>query len=385
MPIYEKNAAKILTFHQSMLADKARTESYRRAIHATVKPGDVVLDVGTGTGILAFFACQAGARRVYAIDGGNVIELARLLARQNGLDGRIEFLNDWSSRVVLPEPVDVIVTETMGNFGLEEGILETVIDARTRFLKKDGTIIPQAVELFVAPIEQAGVYQQVDTWANDLYGVDYTPLRRFAANNFYRTKLEEPSFLSAPAALARIQLMDVATAEFHGRAGVTVRRGGTLHGIGGWFSAQLAAGVALTNAVPLQTPSWNHIFFPLAEPLAVDPGDALTIQVDSFNGGEWRWQVERQTTRSAPAGQAHFEHSTFLGFPMSKDRLEKLSSRFAPRLSRAGEAEQFVLALFDGGHALEEIELDLRRCFPDEFKTRQDSGAFVREIVARCA
>ena len=125
-----------INYHLSMLVDDVRTSSYRQAISQVVRKGDVVVDVGCGSGILAFLACWAGARHVYAIESEPVIEIAKLVAAKNGLQDRITFFNDVSFKVDLPEQADVIVSETMGTFGFEEGILGSLTDARDRFLKK---------------------------------------------------------------------------------------------------------------------------------------------------------------------------------------------------------------------------------------------------------
>ncbi len=97
------NARDILTFHQFLLGKtNLRLDRFQQAITKRVKPGDAVLDLGTGTGILAFFACLAGARRVYAIESGSVISLAKLLARANGFEDRIVFLPGASQSSICP-------------------------------------------------------------------------------------------------------------------------------------------------------------------------------------------------------------------------------------------------------------------------------------------
>ena len=72
--MYDRTILETVEYHRTMLADRVRMGSYLRAILKTVEPGDVVLDIGSGTGILAYFACMAGARRVYAVEQDPIVE-----------------------------------------------------------------------------------------------------------------------------------------------------------------------------------------------------------------------------------------------------------------------------------------------------------------------
>src|SRR5690348_2959695 len=120
----------IVDEHRQLLADRARVDAYRRAIEATVRPGDVVLDLGAGTGILGLLACRAGARRVYAVEEGGMIAVARDVCRANGYQDRVVHVRGLSTDVTLPEPVDVVVTDQVGRFGFEAGLFEYLADAR---------------------------------------------------------------------------------------------------------------------------------------------------------------------------------------------------------------------------------------------------------------
>src|SRR5947209_15387727 len=120
----------MLEVHRGLLQDEIRTNAFREAIRRVVTPGNVVLDLGTGSGILSFFACEAGARRVFAIDATHSADLASFVSRQLGYSDRVEVFHDRSTNVELPERADILVTETLGAFGFDERILSSVIDAR---------------------------------------------------------------------------------------------------------------------------------------------------------------------------------------------------------------------------------------------------------------
>lgn len=132
----------MIDYHRGLIADRARTDALRDAILRVVKPGNVVLDLGAGSGILSFFACEAGAARVFAVDRGHAADVAALLVRQNGLGERITVIHGLAAETELPVKADVLITETLGAFALEEGILGIVLDARRRLLRPGASIIP---------------------------------------------------------------------------------------------------------------------------------------------------------------------------------------------------------------------------------------------------
>ena len=161
----------VLDEHRQYLADTARLDAFDAALRATVQPGDVVLDLASGTGILGLLACQAGASRVYAIEAGGIVALARDLARANGFGDRIVAIHELASRATLPEPVDVIVTDGAGRFGFDAGIIEILSDARTRFLKPGGRVIPRTITLSIAPVDTREPSEHVAFWSQPLRGL----------------------------------------------------------------------------------------------------------------------------------------------------------------------------------------------------------------------
>lgn len=143
--------ASVLKRHAHMVLDPLRTQPLKHAIDRVVKPGDVVLDIGTGIGLLAFFACHAGAKHVYAIDvDAESLRVAGWYTQELGLSDRITFIEGLSFSLELERKVDVIICETIGQVGFEENILATLRDAKQRLLKRNGRIIPERIELWGA-------------------------------------------------------------------------------------------------------------------------------------------------------------------------------------------------------------------------------------------
>ena len=91
-----------LAGYGSMIADRVRMDVFARALHHAITPDSVVVDIGTGTGILALLACRFGARRVYAIEPDDAIQVAREIAAANGYADRIDFIQAVSTKVTFP-------------------------------------------------------------------------------------------------------------------------------------------------------------------------------------------------------------------------------------------------------------------------------------------
>src|SRR3954447_26444753 len=356
-----------------MLADEPRTDSFRRAIAEVVRAGDVVVDLGTGTGILAMFAAKAGAERVYAIEQGPVGLLARELIAANGLADRVTVVPGISYDVALPERADVLISETLWNFGLGEGMLGFVADARDRFLKPGARVIPATVALHVAPASAEELWTRV-SWPDECYDIDYSTVRSYAVNNLYQAEASENALLASPEILTEVDLATTDARDVSGTASFATRVG-TIHGLIGFFSSGLAPSVDLTNGPPKQTPSWSHTFMPLEQPLEVSEGQKLEVRVETTaNGCVWRWRTDAGDGRV-------FDQSTMWGFPMDLDALQRRSDSTQPVVSRRGEAYATALRAMDGRRPLADIERALNAAFPDVFTSPRQASEFVRDIA----
>src|SRR5712671_2928858 len=177
--------SRVIDEHRQYLADTARVSAFASAIAEVVKPGDVVLDLASGTGILGLLACRAGASRVYAVDAGGMAQPARAIVRENGFEGRIQVVNGYSAQVELPERADVLLTDQIGHFGFEAGIVEFVADARRRLLTSDARLMPSRIDLLIAPVEAPDVAEAISFWSRRPAGFAMDTLHEMAANSGY--------------------------------------------------------------------------------------------------------------------------------------------------------------------------------------------------------
>jgi protein arginine N-methyltransferase 1 len=232
---------------------------------------------------------------VFAIEQGPVARLARRIVAVNGFDDRVTVIEDNSHDVELPEPADVLITETIGNAGLEEGIVAWVDDARARFLKPDATVIPSLVSVEAALVEVSHDYAQIDRWAEPLMGLDFTPLREVTVNNMLWGEFSPANLLSSSEPILRA---DLAAGSYQGKTSrrMAARRDGVAHGIGVWFDAQLYGELHISNRPPTEVPSWQQGFLPLTTPLALGAGEEVEVSLEvADSGSDWIWQVGSDT------------------------------------------------------------------------------------------
>ena len=288
-----------IEFHRRMLADRVRHDAFRAALEQAIRPGQsTVADIGAGTGVLAFFARQLGAREVWLYDPGAALGLAEVVAARNGIDG-LNFVPERSLDVADPPRVDVVVAEVLGNFAYEEDVLETLRDAR-RFLKPGGTLIPQSIVQWAAPVTSDRFERDLASWRSVGFGLDWSDAEHLTRNNMYVFAIEPGDLLAAPA--ASWDALDFGGTIDSQRSGTVSWRLATdapIHGFALWWECTLAPGIVLTTSPLHARTHWDQIYLPLLSPISGRAGDDLLLTVSSETGGletgiDVRWTVEQR-------------------------------------------------------------------------------------------
>lgn len=372
--------------HGAMLADAVRMDAYEAALRAAVRPGCVVLDIGTGTGMMALLACRMGARRVYAVDPGDSIHLARAAARAAGFADRIEFIQGLSTEVTLPERADVVVSDLRGVLPLFEQHLPSVIDARERLLAPGGVMIPQRDTLLAAPVEAPEAHDAiVSPWGEHARGFDLAAARRSGVNTWGKARFGPAQLVAAPRAWATLDYRTLRTPDVRGTLAWTAARAARAHGAAAWFHAELAEGIGFTTEPGATETIYGGAFFPWPEPVDLAEGDEVAMELQArLAGDEYVWVWDTRVRRGA-AVTAEFRQSTFFSQPFSTDELRRQAHDFRPRLSEQGRIDAAVMGMMDGGSTLQEIARALQDRFPGQFATWERALARAGRVSRACA
>lgn len=368
----------MMQHYRGMLAQAKRIEAFRRAIHAVVQPGDRVLEVGTGLGTFAFFAADAGAGRVWAVDGTPIVHVAKAIAAANGYADRIEFLRGWIPNVALPERCDVVIFEDFAPRLLDAGSFRLLRTLLQDYAVGDVRTVPCRARLMVAPIRSERVRREVlsfeDVETEVVYGIDWSPSREYAVNAPVPVDLVREDLIAEPAALGEMRFDRAPEPKaMDGTVEWRIDRAGSVDGLAMWFDLELAPGEWLSNAPGAEPGSWGNNVLLADPPLTVGGGDMVRATVgasvsEDGSPGWLAWSLE---------GGGHMaQGNEFAATPASLEDLTGMSPAAVPRLGRSAAIEGEVLALTDGGRTIGEIAEELRAVHPELSRKHAEREVF---------
>jgi len=323
------------SFHELLLGDRIRMRAFQAAIEEVVRPGMTVLDLGTGTGILAEWALKNGAARVYGLELNQDI-LATAVERVGtaGYGASFKPIQGMSLDVTLPEAVDVIVSETLGNLADNEGMVEILDDARRRFLAPGGRMIPSRVESYLVPVaaERAHTLVSTCTVADVDPGDWLSRVKMHGARDqfdvYYDAVLPRSSHLASARVARRYDLDRANDAMYSETLTWTVHDAGPLTGFKGYFIATLSPTVTLdisgddpgsgARDTRTSSDSWKHCYLPIANPVLVCRDDRIRLELTRAarpdrpfqQAYHWKGAVLRGRTTIATFSNRHHPRSS---------------------------------------------------------------------------
>ncbi|XP_053673039.1 protein arginine N-methyltransferase 6 [Anopheles nili] len=312
-----------LKIHEIMLADKPRMAAYQKAIvgNRTLFEGKTVLDVGAGTGVLSIFCAQAGASKVFAVEASNLARLARAVAEENQFQDVIEVSECKVEDFKLPEGVrvDIIVSEWMGFFLLHEGMLDSVLYARDKFLQPNGLMFPDTATLYVAP---CSVPTRFDQWEN-LAGVSMRcfgrALRDQNSGNPEVLTVAPQHLLHEGHIIAWFDLMEVSSEElntFEVKDVLVAQRTGKLQGFCIWFDCTFPGNeqdhhmlehTSLSTNPSAPETHWKQTVIPLPQEACeeLEERDPVAFSLSMTRNKETKRRYDLQLTLLDPEKEEH--------------------------------------------------------------------------------
>lgn len=270
---------------------------YSKAINKYVNNGDIVLDLGTGTGILSFFAALRKPKKIYAIDTSNIIEKAKLIAKHNGLTS-IYFMQKDSKDFDIPEKLDVIIHEQIGHFLFNEGVINKVADVKKRLLKPGGKILPSKFEGYIAPMKVKDEYLIPFLWEQKCF--DFSCLKKFKEYSRVHRSFEPwefDFFLSEPEKVFAFDLEDEINEDNLRRITFTNKlvRDGRLDGFCFFFKVIFDEEIFFSTSPIERITHWKPVLF-RCEALECKKEDLIKFDMvikDFLRPNSWEWSFER--------------------------------------------------------------------------------------------
>lgn len=278
-----------IEYHRTLIADRVRNQAFHDALARTITRGaTTVADIGAGTGLIGLMAAKLGAREVILYEAAEVAGVADAAIKANRARA-CQLMPCHSTEMDDPPRVDVVVSETLGNYAFEENIIDTLADARRRHLKDGGVMIPARIRQFAVPVVTDRIHRELIVWDDVGFGLDLAPARQMSLNNVYVRSLSEADLLAGGAAAKvwdTVALGQDTRAARKGEATWTLEAAQTIYGFAYWWEADLIDGITLSTAPGAPRTHWEQLYFPLAAPLALDAGESVLVTLRSRSSEE---------------------------------------------------------------------------------------------------
>lgn len=369
-----------------MVEDPVRMSAYRESMRRHIRPGDVVIDIGTGPGIMAMMACQLGAARVYAIETNGSIETGRRAAARNGFADRIVFHRRMSTELELPERADVLISDLRGQSPLYGEHIPSIADARRRLLKPGAIQLPQRDRLFVGLSRDDTTYRSVRRpWLENDFNLDLSDGFKPVVNSWHGYSPRYTRSVGVGQCWAEVDYTSAESPNVKGRVSLQVPRGEVINGLELWFEAEVCPGIRYNTGPGQPEQVYGRGWLPLEREIAADQGDCLDVElsmhlVDGQYVVGWNTQLRREGIEG-PLWACR--QSTFHSVVLSPMQQKLMDPRYQPVPTSRSRALRWLLGEFEGTKSVGELAELLLAEHPGVVSDRAQALTFVRESAAR--
>jgi hypothetical protein len=374
-----------LSDYLKMVADERRTAAYASALRATVRPGDRVLEVGTGVGFFAVVAARAGAGHVDAVDPNPAIHLGPGVAAANGCEDRITFHCSAVADVTLPAPADVLLIDVRGPTPFGARSLETLIDARDRLLRPGGRIIARADRVMVAPASAPESFRGEVLPSRMREGVRLDPVERIVFDTPVSCRMT-PDDLAAPGQCwTALDYAIVTSSDASGSALWEFHRAASIDGLAVWFEADLGHGISFTTGPGGTVSTYRQLFLPFQSPVAIEGGDRLRVGLATrqVRGTYvWSWRAWRRSA-GFTTDELVIDQNSLAAIVLHPRALPQIAEDVVRSLGPRGAALRMLLCGFDGRHTIGALADRLCAESPQLFRDRRAARAFIADWIVR--
>jgi len=304
-----------IELHRKLLGDSIRNKAFQDALKQVIKKNKKqhVLDLGAGTGFLGFLASRLGASQVSLVEySEETSQLSRKLGTTNKITN-VEYLPFHSTEITKPKKADIVISETLGCFALEENLLENMIEAK-RFLKEDGILIPGKVEQFIAPIISSKHHEEIaKSWTNisTEFQLDFSQAKSISLSKMFQRSIGTDEIWNGQKSVKKWDSIDFTTSKQTSKSSAVEwtiqsdkkskeKKGNIrIYGFGVWWTAELVPGITLSTSPWSSKTHWEQAYLPLFDPIECQDKDELKVSLiydSNYEEGidvSWKTQLIR--------------------------------------------------------------------------------------------
>ena len=295
LDLVKKKAVPV--WHLSMMNDKLRNTAYLDALKLAIGEDDLVLEIGTGSGLLSMMAANSGANNIITCEASATIaKVAKKIIQKNNYGEKISVINKKSTDLIigkdLPRKADIVISEILSAEFVGEGVRSTIRDANRRLLNKNGRMLPESGEIMIALLE-TNTEVKNNIFVETVNGFDLSDFNSLSASKIIMNFNQKPKFLSEPKSAFELDFYNMDNTKTEEKyLTLKANRSGVCLGIIQWLKVQLIKDIEYENNPTEITSHWPTPIYAFEKPVEIIEGKEIKIRAILSEDTVWFCQLE---------------------------------------------------------------------------------------------